>query len=178
MILRRKRILYRRHRQGITAIRPQETVPKTAIRLPRAPQTTPLASENAIQDSGKDVISTFKSAPSMLQSATTLDPEKFKKASTSPSLVSSSKTIALEDHECVVFPPNPGLAAKRKYERLRIQREVDYKREVETNGMTVDARSRFENLKKSDVENIEETACPYCLHALAAQVVLSDSKWK
>lgn len=179
MIVRRKRILYRRHRQGIAAIRPQKIAPKTAITLPQAPKTTPQASDNALHDNGKDdLISRSKAAPSIIQSATTLDPAKFKKASSSPSMISASKTIALGDHECVIFPPNPGLAAKRKYEQLKIQRQVEYKKEVEANGIKANAKSRFENLEKSDLETIGEIACPYCLYALPAEVVLSDTKWK
>lgn len=179
MILRRKRILYRRHRQGIAAIQPQKIAPRTAITLPLAPQATSMVIGNAIQDNGKDVvISTFNTSSSVVQSATTLDPDKFQNASLSTSVVSSSKTVALDDHECVVFPPNPGLAVKRKYEQLRRQREEEYKKEVQENGMTVDAKSRFESMKKSDLGTVGEIACPYCLYALPAEVVLSDSKWR
>lgn len=179
MLVRRKRILYRRHRQGIVAIQPQKIASKIAITLPPTTRTATSANGKVIQDNGKDlVISTFKALSSVVQSATTLDPDKFKKASSSTSIVSSSKSVALDDHECVVFPPNPGIAIKRKYEQLRRQREDEYKKEVQENGMSVDAKSRFESLKKSDLETVGEIACPYCLYALPAGVVLSDSKWR
>lgn len=178
MILRRKRILYRRHRQGSVAIQPQEYIPKTSITLPLAPQTTTPVSSNATQDNGKEAfISEPKLSPSVVQSATTLDPEKFKKASLTPSTVSASKTIALNDHEYVVFPPNPGLATRRKYEQLISVREAEYKKEVELNGITAEGLLRFENLKKADLERVGEIACPYCLYALPAEVILSDQKW-
>lgn len=152
MILRRKRILYRRHRQGLVAIRPQKTVPKTAIKLPLTPQASTPASGNAQGKSKDGTNPNLRPSPSLAKSATTLDPDKFKKASSSPSTVSASKTIALDDHECVVFPPNPGIPARRKYEKLRSDREAKYRNEVETNGMTLHAKPRFESKRSQILE--------------------------
>ncbi|KAH6955660.1 hypothetical protein BKA56DRAFT_706596 [Ilyonectria sp. MPI-CAGE-AT-0026] len=92
MLLRRKRILYRRHRQGNTAIQMQKAAVKASITLPAAQK-----SEQGKQKP-KEVESQVAApaiAPSQIQSAITLAPNKFKLAASNPSVVSASKTIAL-----------------------------------------------------------------------------------
>lgn len=178
MIMRWKRVLHRRHRQGIAATKPKKIVPKAIIEMTAVQQTDPLANARTKPGTGKNIpISAFTTAPSLVQSATTLDPHKFKKASLSPSVVSESKTIALDDHETLIFPSAPGMATKQKYEEIRSQREAEYKKEIEANGITMDARSKFERLKRSDLEAIGEVTCPYCLYALPAEVMFSEQKW-
>lgn len=41
-----------------------------------------------------------------------------------PSVVSTSRTVALGSHEALIFPPSPGLALKKRYEQLRKQMNV------------------------------------------------------
>lgn len=116
MLLQRKRILYRRYRQGNMTDQPQEMVSKTPVTLPTALS----AQVNSPQDTDENQIDTSPSnviEPSHIASATTLAPEKFKMAASTPSVVSTSKTIALGKHEPLYFPPAPGYAARQKYER-------------------------------------------------------------
>ncbi|KAH6981610.1 hypothetical protein BKA56DRAFT_731124 [Ilyonectria sp. MPI-CAGE-AT-0026] len=178
MLLRRKRILHRRSRQGNTAIRPQKAVPEASITLPAAQPTVPSAEGNPKQDNGQiAAVAATIIAPSQIKSATTLAPNKFKIASSSPSIVSASKTVALANHEALVFPPAPGLAAKRKYEKLKSQRVADYCHEIELEEINSDGAEKLGELLKSDVQAIGEITCPYCLYALPAQEMFDERKW-
>ncbi|PNP58293.1 hypothetical protein THARTR1_01808 [Trichoderma harzianum] len=107
MILRRKRIMYRRSRYGGTAIQLPKLENKVSITLPDS--LLPL------EDNQKAI------APSQIKSATTLQPEKFKMASSSPSVISNTMTVALGNHEALKFPTAPGLHAKRRYEQLKAE---------------------------------------------------------
>lgn len=155
MLLRRKRILHRRHRQGNTVIRPQKAAPKASITLPAARPTVPSAQDNPQQDDGEvAAVAETTIAPSQIKSATTLIPSKFKMAASSPSVISASKTVALGNHEALNFPPAPGFAAKRKYE------------------------AELKDTLKSDLQAIGEITCPYCLYALPAEEVFDERKWQ
>ncbi|WQF77379.1 Putative Zinc finger C2H2-type [Colletotrichum destructivum] len=178
MILRRKLILYRRHRHGTSAIRPQKTVPKAFVALPSV-QTSLLANDT-VEPGNKAPVRTpaFAYAASQVQSVTTLNPQNFTKASSSLSVVSESKTIALSNHEALVFPPAPGLAAKRKYEQLRSRREADQKQSIEASGMSVDDKVNNEISDNYGLDTIGEITCPYCLYALPAEVVFDERKWR
>ncbi|KAF6827137.1 serine/threonine protein phosphatase [Colletotrichum musicola] len=172
MLLRRRRILYRRHRQNTGPIRTEKSDPETPVKLPAVWSASPLP--HTEQD--KPVVGTVnakspRSIPSLAQSATTLDPEKFQRALT-PSVVSKSKTIALGNHEDLVFPPAPGHAAKRKYQRqCREKFTNDEKSVVGT------AEEELEQLLKSELEVLAEITCPYCLYALPAHEVFDEQKW-
>ncbi|TID04771.1 hypothetical protein CH35J_003140 [Colletotrichum higginsianum] len=178
MILRRKLILYRRHRHGTSAIRPQKTVPKAFVALPSV-QTSLLANDTA-EPGNKAPVRTpaFAYAASQLQSATTLNPQNFTKASSSLSVVSKSKTIALSNHEPLIFPPAPGIAAKRKWEQLRSRREADHKKSIEASGMSVDDKANDDISDNYGLDTVGEITCPYCLYALPAEVVFDEKKWR
>ncbi|KAJ0159680.1 hypothetical protein CTA2_9284 [Colletotrichum tanaceti] len=178
MILRRKLILYRRHRHGTSAIRPGKTVPKTFVALPSV-QPSLLANASLEPDNNKTPVRTpaFAYEASQIQSATTLNPQNFAKASSSLSVVSESRTIALSNHEALKFPPAPGLAAKRKYEQLRSRREADHKQSIEASGMSVDYKAKDKISDKYGLETIGEIYCPYCFYALPAEVVFDERKW-
>ena len=65
-------------------------------------------------------VPTPTSRSGVAHTATTLSPERFKKAS-APSAVSVSKTVALSTHEELRFPSPPCSAIKREFERLMRQ---------------------------------------------------------
>jgi len=73
---------------------------------------------------------TAKSAQSIVQSAaisaTTLAADSFKKASI-PSVVSATKTIALSNHEDLIFPPAPTGRLEKRFKQLKKQREEEHK---------------------------------------------------
>ncbi|KAI1488415.1 hypothetical protein F5X96DRAFT_680485 [Biscogniauxia mediterranea] len=194
MLLRRKRILYRRSRHGKTSIRPQEVPYQPSITRPQAqpamnlqqepskPQVTVVPSQSAIQ--------------SVAQTATTLSPESYQKAS-SPSVVSTSKTVALSGHEHLRFPSAPYGGLLRKYNKLKEQLKEERRAFLES----LDINSGFfKNQGVIKIENIQfekiqfqkildkhwddylrqigEIMCPFCFYALPAQNVVDEKKWK
>ncbi|KAJ4172036.1 hypothetical protein NW754_007634 [Fusarium falciforme] len=173
MLLRRKRILYRRHRQGNTSIRSENAIPQTSVTLPDAQP----AAESSLQTTSKKkgekaAVSRppSKVAPSQVKSATTLAPEKFKMVSSSPSVVSASRTIASGKHQVLAYPPAPGFAAKRRYEKLKSQRMIE--------AAEKSTEPSLQELLESDLRAIGEITCPYCLYALPAAEVFDERKWQ
>lgn len=150
MLLQRKRIIHRRDRQRNAAIWPHKTVPNISITLPAAQPA----------------------APSQIQSAS-LAPEKFKRALNSPSAISESKTIALDSHETLVFPPAPGLASKRRYEQLKRQRITEF---AGLDATSSDVKSKLNELLESDLQSLKEMTCPYGHYALPAQEMFDEGK--
>ncbi|KAL7928236.1 hypothetical protein V8C35DRAFT_318654 [Trichoderma chlorosporum] len=195
MVLRRKRILYRRFRHGNTAIKLKQAAPQVSVTLPGAQVS---AEQVNIQQQGNEDTEEAApvNAPSHVKSATTLQPEKFKLAKSSPSVVSTSMTVALGNHETLNFPTAPGIRAKRKYERLVKERLEAYSAvfntsdelspgEYSTSPSIIDERdtqlSAEQHLKealKSDLEAIGEITCPYCLYTLSAEEVFNEKKWQ
>lgn len=113
MILRRKRILYRRARYSTRPIRPPKPVAKPIV-MPRPAHSQLLQHELNEESKEKSNPSLPKTEPTLAtsqvqsttKSATTLDPERFRIAST-PSAVSSTRYTDIDAHEDLVFPPPP-----------------------------------------------------------------------
>ncbi|KAI2473481.1 fungal-specific transcription factor domain-containing protein [Annulohypoxylon bovei var. microspora] len=105
MILRRKKILYRRSRYAVNPIKPTQPALKPKIET----QIAVLQQDTRLHDSPSQAI---KSAAvpsricSAVQSATTLAPQNFQRAS-APSVVSHVKSVDLGSHEELIFPPRP-----------------------------------------------------------------------
>ncbi|KAH7161647.1 hypothetical protein EDB81DRAFT_785245 [Dactylonectria macrodidyma] len=180
MLLRRKRILYRRHRQGNTSIRSENTISQASITLPDA-QSGAVPSAQAKPNLDNDKSPAEKPvttvAPSQVRSATTLAPEKFKMVSSSPSIVSASRTIASGKHQALIYPPAPGFAAKRRYEQLKSRRIAEFSETI-GDGARTTADPKLQELLKSDLQAIGEITCPYCLYALPAAEVFDERKWQ
>jgi hypothetical protein len=112
MLLRRKRVLYRRSRYMKAPIKTSSHAPQ--LKEHPGPLEAQRGSEifnPAInQPLGSQVVSTERPASSFVasqaQTATVVDPTQFRKAAT-PSIVSDGKTVALGDHEELSFPPAP-----------------------------------------------------------------------
>ncbi|KAL7784311.1 hypothetical protein V8C37DRAFT_406360 [Trichoderma ceciliae] len=198
MLLRRKRILYRRNRQGNVAIQLQETAPKVSISFPDSPPTIPSAQGNLRRDYRQSAgLATPMIAPSQIKSATTLQPDKFKVAALSPAAVSTTETVALGNHEFLNFPLPPGLTLKRKYEQLKSQRLADHQAELnklkelyatldsyENSTLIMDiaekiaeaiisAKEKLKDILKADLQAIGEITCPYCFYALPSEETLT-----
>ncbi|KAI1461196.1 hypothetical protein F4805DRAFT_415028 [Annulohypoxylon moriforme] len=109
MILRRKRILYRRSRYAVNPIKHTQPVTKPQIEsqvvVPR--QETP-DREQTFPSQAIKTGAEPSNIYSVVQSATTLEPQNFQRAS-APSLVSHVKSVDLGSHEELVFPPRPEL---------------------------------------------------------------------
>ncbi|KAK2773562.1 hypothetical protein FQN52_004541 [Onygenales sp. PD_12] len=132
MLLRRKRILYRRSRYGQfpsrnTPSAPQMMAPKRGIT--EADVQPPQLSRSLGQPK---IVSDAKPTPSVAESrtmtATTLRTStmnEWKKAST-PSVISESKSISPSHHEELAFPPPPAGSPLRKFRTLKEQRRAKH----------------------------------------------------
>ncbi|KAJ5986357.1 hypothetical protein N7451_010722 [Penicillium sp. IBT 35674x] len=196
MILRRKRILYKRSRfnHGALNVPPATSLPKAT------PPPMTAAQQTAVSD--PEIPSTSPPLPPQLPaksqtgfSATTLAVEKFRKAST-PSAVSAVKTIALSSHEALPFPVAPLGRVRQRYKRMRKIREDEYRRNLQylsdnfdsqQSSPTIDGLKRqAEADLKQDlrtywdlcVEAIREITCPFCFYAIPAREMQNDAKWK
>ncbi|KAM0317312.1 hypothetical protein ACHAPQ_011049, partial [Fusarium lateritium] len=106
MVLRRRRIIYRRHRHSGQPFRALQTSDKPSLRsLPG--ETEGGAHTRRFLRSTNQGDSPSVMASTATRSATTLALPDFQKAQ-APSAVSKSRTIALNSHEGLVFPRAPG----------------------------------------------------------------------
>ena len=171
MLLRRKRILYRRHRQGNSSIQLPNTTPQAAVNLPSgAPEN---AQRRQKADGGGDAV-----APSKIMTATTLASKNFQMASSSPSVVSASKTVALVNHQALVFPPAPGYLSKQRYEASQAIASQEFHLRIELGRSLASAKSTWDNDVNRVLKEIGEITCPYCLYAMPAQEVFDERRWQ
>ncbi|CZR48813.1 uncharacterized protein FPRO_03866 [Fusarium proliferatum ET1] len=154
MILRRKRILYRRYRHGMLQM-------QTEKRL--------LPDEKASGPSTQPIPVTPVNSPK--KSATSLDPRKYQDAALSPSIVSDGRTVPLHHHEALAFPPAPGYTVRKKYKQL--ENENHSNSQHLPLGFSEDGHLlENELLKRSEIN------CPYCFHLLPIQEVSDKRKWQ
>jgi hypothetical protein len=113
-------------------------------------------------------------APSNVQSATTLDQGQFRELSATVSVISESRTVAFSSHEALAFPPAPGFAQRRKYDKFR-RDEV-----LKMSGPEGIKHQQMKNTVSSepDWQRLGEVTCPYCLQTLTLQEVLDEKKWQ
>ncbi|CAJ0544969.1 Ff.00g084820.m01.CDS01 [Fusarium sp. VM40] len=186
MLLRRKRILYRKERYGKTSIRLPQAVPKPVISHPR---TEPIEEVTQGRVKRRAVEAPSQSRiQSMTRTATTLSPEKFKKAA-APSVISVSRTVALSSTDELCFPPPPTASLMRKYNKAK--REIG-KQEDYLNYSKLDDEECRQKLEEaafkrarelnaawnSCIEAVAEVTCPYCFHILPIRDVINENKWK
>ncbi|KAH7417504.1 hypothetical protein BKA64DRAFT_301951 [Cadophora sp. MPI-SDFR-AT-0126] len=122
MVLRRKRILYRRSRYGASSIKPRRSALQPTVTLPTIEQPSnapdvPLS----IHEHVRTPLSGKSTTESTAISATTLAADAFRKAA-APSVISVTKTVALGSHEELIFPPAPTGRLNQKYKSLKKQR--------------------------------------------------------
>ncbi|KAF4337449.1 serine threonine phosphatase [Fusarium beomiforme] len=203
MLLRWKRILYRRKRYGKAPIQRPTAVAKPVIRHPKLETVDRTAQEmpikrRVVEASGRSA------AQSATQTATTLSPENFKKAS-APSVISVSRTVALSGNDELCFPPAPCAGLMKRYNKDKKEIEEEYfdslpplqmKPNSSTTANPFDALDAFdafsEALKKLQakrdgslakawdrcIEAVGEVTCPYCFHVLPVNEVVDERKWK
>ncbi|KAI0968935.1 hypothetical protein F4678DRAFT_441993 [Xylaria arbuscula] len=194
MLMRRKRILYRRARYGNSIIRPREVPAKPILTQPQARPELPLPEEPV-----KRIVVTNRhriTAQSVAKTATTLSPENFHRAS-SPSVVSVSKTVALKSHEEIRFPPAPCGGLKRKYNKLKQEREKEYESDLELLPRPIESnnsqgpslfseliqakQAKYQKTLADDwaecLRSTPEIPCPYCFCALPVEDVIDEKKW-
>ncbi|KAK1975650.1 hypothetical protein LZ30DRAFT_764133 [Colletotrichum cereale] len=196
MLLRRKRILYRRSRYGKTPTRTQAeptqpAVSKLRVRTrpePILPLHTQTAPEKVIADDDRSAMR------STAVTATTLALDRFQKAST-PSVVSVSKTVALSNHENLRFPPAPCGGLMRRYKKFKAQKDSELVLAAE--GTLWDVKKRIGKTVSNPVDDAEaahnealrtnweacldavgEVVCPFCFCTLPVSEAVEDKKWR
>ncbi|KAL2843939.1 hypothetical protein BJY01DRAFT_215324 [Aspergillus pseudoustus] len=151
MLLRRKRILYRRSRHGHLVERHE------------------LSDTANTMDKG-DVLGTRSGVGSR---ATTVSPEQFKKAS-SRSVVTRATTLRLGHSELALFPPAPKARLIHRLKPLDKVQETEW-RISDTGG---DSDARIANNHKERDEEDYEIICPYCCCTLLNAEILDANKWR
>ncbi|KAK0126642.1 hypothetical protein ONS95_008226 [Cadophora gregata] len=127
MVLRRKRILYRRSRYGANPIKIRRSALQPVVTLPAVDQQSNSPEVSlAVHDQSRTSKRDQNTVESKAVSATTLAADAFKKVS-APSVISVTKTVALGNHEELVFPPAPTGRLRQKYNKLKRQRLEDHK---------------------------------------------------
>ncbi|KAF4948625.1 hypothetical protein FGADI_9529 [Fusarium gaditjirri] len=186
MLLRRKRILYRKERYGKSSIRLPEAVAKPVISHPR-PEPREEITQGSVKRRAVEAPSQSH-IQSVTKTATTLSPEKFKKAA-APSVISVSRTVALSSTDKLCFPPPPTAGLMRKYNKAK--KEIE-KQEDDPNYSNFEDEERRQRAKqaafkrerdlteawKSCIEAVAEVTCPYCFHILPIRDVIDENKWK
>ncbi|KAI7909502.1 hypothetical protein M0657_011814 [Pyricularia oryzae] len=200
MLLRRKRILYRRSHYGTSPIR----VKKVALR-PEVPFPSVMKLEGQPLDKMEHQGASIVPSTIPAQSATTSAPENYEKASTS-SIISISNSDFVGTLENLAFPSAPTDSIRKVYAKLKEQR----KREHETRLMSVPGYALYQkhqgepplsdseiselkrkiseaeetlraNLKedwKKSTAAVAEFICPFCLHVLPGLYLTDQRKWK
>ncbi|RSL82310.1 hypothetical protein CEP51_005232 [Fusarium floridanum] len=124
MVLRRKRILYRRKRYDKKPIRPPELPLPPRVSAPKVKPNVGVQRQPIKQQTAP--APTPSTVPSVPQTATTLVAEKFQQAA-APSVISVSKTVALSSHDQLQFPPAPCGALMKRYRRFKKDQEEQLK---------------------------------------------------
>jgi hypothetical protein len=203
MIIRRKRILYRRSRYGKAPKKAPQEGPARPQLGRRVPKANPQAAMQPAETPGVQTTEppTLAEAPreegaqekSVGHTATTLRPEKFQKAS-SPSVISTSQSVALSGHEELSFPPPPCGALFRSYNKMKKSSEASLRREEEITNRSIDGepntsfnmmqarryinQRHLQKLWERSVEALGEVTCPYCFHTIPAQEAVDNRKWR
>ncbi len=208
MLLRRKRILYRRSRYGETPIKTRKTITQPEVRLPVASNQITAGRQRA-EAADVDALANPQPAKTTIKSlaptATTFAADAYKGGST-PSVISATKTVALGNHEALVFPTAPTGRIRQKYKQLKRKRKDEHKAFLrslpsyslyeEYHGkppLNPDALSKLhQEISKADAElrvalkvdwdncakTISEFTCPFCLYALPSLYLIDEKKWK
>jgi len=158
MVLRRKRILYRRSRQqvigsharAITRESPPSLpnlVLKSAPANPTPPGNTPLPEPINI------TMPVVPTTPSQVPSATTLRPEGYQKATT-PSIVSQTRTVPVGKHPYLPFPPPPYPASRY-----------------------LEGKSSGEQ-SENQAPPVGDVTCQFCFQVLPISDVINANSWR
>jgi hypothetical protein len=172
MLLRRKRILHRRSRYSTPSIEfPKQTTHNSA-QSRRIDMHSTLQLDDPGLDSGA-VGSTVQKAPkSQAATATTLAADGLRKVS-SPSVASMARTVALADHEELVFPSPPVGYKRLRNEQMRELPQGDDNNPI---AMTKLDEKVWTSLQHNEM-NVE-VICPFCFFALSSLDVEDEKKWR
>ncbi|KAF5602454.1 hypothetical protein FPCIR_1794 [Fusarium pseudocircinatum] len=197
MVLRRKRLLYRQERYGKKPIQVPQTISAPHISHPEPDLMTPL--DDVERPAKRRILAApTQSVAHSTATATTLTPERFRKAAT-PSVVSVPKTVKLNDNDDAVFPPAPTRGLMQRYHKTKCDIEDRHKQRLsavqgydEGVGLTGLAFGDTQEIVHADLERaralakawddcieaVGEVVCPYCFHVLPICEVIDELKWK
>ncbi|KAF5978883.1 hypothetical protein FCOIX_5594 [Fusarium coicis] len=197
MVLRRKRLLYRKDRYGKNPIHLAQKVSGPGMLRPESEVMTTLG--DAERPAKRRIIAApSHSAMHSADTATTFSPEGYKKAA-APSVVSVSKTVPLSDEDELIFPPAPSGAFMQRYNKAKKDIEDRHKQRLSTidsyyEGVDVttippiDVRAIIDAGSVRDfalarawddcLKAVSEVTCPYCFHVLPIREVVDELKWK
>ncbi|KAI1363881.1 hypothetical protein F5Y08DRAFT_225801, partial [Xylaria arbuscula] len=159
MVLRWKRILYRRWRYGPTQAHRVDASSRTQDQPTPA---MPGEAQPPKHSLGKSIALT----------TTTLAPVNYQKAAAA-SVVSGSKTIALDSHEKLSFPPAPVAAIRKKLKQLTEQSETQRQCPSQQTALFHDGDMEFSRSPtgthdKNDeywqaaIDAVPKVVCPFC----------------
>ncbi|KAL4781274.1 hypothetical protein BJX76DRAFT_335882 [Aspergillus varians] len=191
MLLRRKRILYRRSRHWKSL--PQvSSAPKKAIPSLEGGDVGNLAEISLPQQPAPTVALTRRTTGSEAATATTLNMDNWKRAST-PSIISRPNTIHWSHHEDVDFPPAPLGPIRRRLKALKDRHVAEYYHRLNelpnhlvsssedfysiTSQLQDDLDSKVESDRLACNSGNMEVACPYCCCSLSSSIVTNMIKW-
>ena len=173
MLFRRKRILYRRSRYSKT---PSKS-PKQDKGLPA--QLNHIGGHSILQPNSGDPVpnsgalgaTVHRVTKSRAATATTLTADGLQRAS-APSITSVARTIALADHEDLVFPSPPV-----GYKKLR-NKKIEKSPQGEGNtSILVPPLDGEAGMSSQEREPDVEVICPFCFLALSSLDVGDKNKW-
>ncbi|KAL8348371.1 hypothetical protein RB598_001599 [Gaeumannomyces tritici] len=195
MLLRRKRVLYRRSRYGSNPIRtkgaerptvqfPMATGDNKALHKPVLSRAIP-----SLDRSTSDARSHAPSTVSFGHSATTLSQKRFQKASTL-SVISASRTVALTNQDALDFPQPPLSCFDEQYQK-KVEQEwrkfIEGLEEILGDIGTSTASERMvgavealdlalKEAFQACITKVVEFTCPICFHTLPGEYLTIKSK--
>ncbi|KAJ5747490.1 Peptidase S8/S53 subtilisin/kexin/sedolisin [Penicillium nucicola] len=208
-LIRRKRILYRRTRYGQNPVKIHKPRPQPIHQAPQGDQAHVSSSHKGNiessnpshpKDLAQSIVETAQTSQTKI-SATTLTPSQFKRISVQ-SVVSETRTVVLEQHEEIVFPPCPIGNLNKRYKEIQASHNESYKgfllqlyerlhnletpRPIETSSAyQTEARNAKERLEltiatdwEQFLRSLPEVICPYCFQALPASEMATVEKWR
>ncbi|KXH34120.1 hypothetical protein CSIM01_07122 [Colletotrichum simmondsii] len=188
MVLRRKKILYRRFRYEKTPKSVRRNISCPIVKSPDIPTsikhlTTELEPSSHRQVPKKEPEGSRPNNQSIVRSsaptATTLRPGDFQKAqNSSSSTISTSRTVVLssQDLNQLPFPPSPVENLKRKFKRTA--RASNHKVEETLHHEFGDPSTEWKEKWKRYVASAGEVICPFCFEAISFNVAGDENKWR
>ncbi|EWG48629.1 hypothetical protein FVEG_08333 [Fusarium verticillioides 7600] len=183
MVLRCKRMLYRRERYGNNPIQLPQIEPAPRISHPVPDVIIPLYNAERPAKKRKMAVAA-QSVVYSTATATTLSPERFRKAA-APSAV--SKTVEISDNDGDVFPPAPIRTLMQRFKKRKQSIEDRHMKKLSAitgydDGAELSAkRTRDGALAKAwndCLDAVGEVTCPYCFQMLPVREAVDDLKWK
>ncbi|EHK50331.1 hypothetical protein TRIATDRAFT_289101 [Trichoderma atroviride IMI 206040] len=171
MVLRRKRVFYRRSRYGQS---PAKVAERPILAGPTRPsiQINALAADQHHDESpSTNILPPRTIVQSVTQTATTFSPSNFQRAST-PSVVSALRSIVISDYgNALPFPPAPCGNIMRNSSKDRLLQNHD-------EHISQEYKETLEADWNDILKEAGEINCPFCFLSLPARDVVDEKKWK